>query len=125
MSLLIFETSFVLPKQPGIPPLIRPPIVPDFINRNENGQSGLALDRNGPPQMHPLSKKNFKAQSPVKDGLSGSEGNTEGMNELFAKMVWKKLDLIKDPVRLSRLHIEIMNILQMAVAEESSAQPHQ
>uniref|UniRef100_A0A0M3I6Y6 Pecanex_C domain-containing protein n=1 Tax=Ascaris lumbricoides TaxID=6252 RepID=A0A0M3I6Y6_ASCLU len=43
------------------------------------------------------------------------------INELFAKMVWKKLDLIKDPLRLSRLHTEIMNVLQQAVAEEGTS----
>ncbi|VDK59510.1 unnamed protein product [Anisakis simplex] len=42
------------------------------------------------------------------------------INELFAKLLWKKLDLIKDPLRLSQLQIEIMNILQQAVAEEEN-----
>lgn len=89
---------------------------------------------------NPLQHSLLQASSPNKEGLLPNETTTEGMNELFgwlfyrfffvsfmdafrsfsAKMVWKKLDLIKDPVRLSRLHIEIMNILQMAIAEESS-----
>ncbi|VDO28507.1 unnamed protein product [Brugia timori] len=49
-----------------------------------------------------------------------------GMNELFvstvllsAKMIWKKLDMIQSPMRLNRLHTEIMNLLQQAIAEET------
>lgn len=99
--------------KPGIPPLMRPP-APDFLLRNENGQQCIPPELHGPP-MHPL-----PGQSPNKDNMLMNEPNAEGINELFAKMVWKKLDLIKDPVRLARLHIEIMNILQMAVAEESA-----
>ncbi|VDM95800.1 unnamed protein product [Thelazia callipaeda] len=41
-----------------------------------------------------------------------------GMNELFAEMIRKKLDMIQSPIRLNRLHTEIMNILQQAIAEE-------
>lgn len=38
---------------------------------------------------------------------------------LSAKMIWKKLDMIQSPMRLNRLHTEIMNLLQQAIAEET------
>ncbi|EFO18642.2 hypothetical protein LOAG_09854 [Loa loa] len=55
-------------------------------------------------------------------GSNKSAGPNEpqaGMNELFAKMIWKKLDMIQSPMRLNRLHTEIMNLLQQAIAEET------
>ncbi|KAM3716215.1 Protein kintoun [Dirofilaria immitis] len=49
----------------------------------------------------------------------GPNEQQAGMNELFAKMIWKKLDMIQSPMRLNRLHTEIMNLLQQAIAEET------
>ncbi|VDK85136.1 unnamed protein product [Litomosoides sigmodontis] len=51
--------------------------------------------------------------------LIGPSEQQAGMNELFAKMIWKKLDMIQSPMRLNRLHTEIMNLLQQAIAEET------
>uniref|UniRef100_A0A915Q3G8 Uncharacterized protein n=1 Tax=Setaria digitata TaxID=48799 RepID=A0A915Q3G8_9BILA len=51
--------------------------------------------------------------------LIGPNEHQAGMNELFAKMIWKKLDMIQSPMRLNRLHTEIMNLLQQAIAEET------
>uniref|UniRef100_A0A0R3S2Z7 BESS domain-containing protein n=1 Tax=Elaeophora elaphi TaxID=1147741 RepID=A0A0R3S2Z7_9BILA len=50
---------------------------------------------------------------------NGPNEQQAGMNELFAKMIWKKLDMIQSPMRLNRLHTEIMNLLQQAIAEET------
>uniref|UniRef100_A0A8R1XP50 Uncharacterized protein n=1 Tax=Onchocerca volvulus TaxID=6282 RepID=A0A8R1XP50_ONCVO len=61
-------------------------------------------------------------RSTLEIGSNKSAGPNEqqgGMNELFAKMIWKKLDMIQSPMRLNRLHTEIMNLLQQAIAEET------
>ncbi|CAG9540213.1 unnamed protein product [Cercopithifilaria johnstoni] len=55
----------------------------------------------------------------VRNKSTGLNEQQAGMNELFAKMIWKKLDMIQSPMRLNRLHTEIMNLLQQAIAEET------
>ncbi|VDK19410.1 unnamed protein product [Anisakis simplex] len=44
--------------------------------------------------------------------------STSEVNEIFAKMVGKKLNFIKNPVRLARMHTAIMNVLQQAIADQ-------
>ncbi|VBB30265.1 unnamed protein product [Acanthocheilonema viteae] len=78
------------------------------------------IEQNISSSIHTQDKPAIGPMLDVRNNKStGSNEQQAGMNELFAKMIWKKLDMIQSPMRLNRLHTEIMNLLQQAIAEET------
>ncbi|KHN85240.1 hypothetical protein Tcan_04167 [Toxocara canis] len=94
------RASFIAPPTLGpstiVPPVIKPP--------TSNLQPRVA---------------HMEAARPTEADIL-AVNSTTGMNEIFAKMVWKKLNMIKDPVRLARMHTCVMGILQQAITEEAT-----
>nr|CDJ85238.1 C. briggsae CBR-PQN-70 protein [Haemonchus contortus] len=48
-------------------------------------------------------------------------GTNSSIHELFGKMVWKKMEAIKDEAVIDRLQNRIMNMIHEALAQQSEA----
>uniref|UniRef100_A0A915AFF1 Uncharacterized protein n=1 Tax=Parascaris univalens TaxID=6257 RepID=A0A915AFF1_PARUN len=88
-----------------------------------SGGIGVRAVAIAPPLLKPPTASMLKAPVEIHKATEAdimSVNTTTGMNEIFAKMVWKKLNMIKDPVRLARMHTCLMGILQQAITEEAT-----
>ncbi|VDN18629.1 unnamed protein product [Gongylonema pulchrum] len=122
MSLVYYRQLMTRGQRPGGWPLHAP-------NSAEQPQVPVhypALRRPGrfPPQKFGFFNETVPSVHPGHPGSEkraayGRLTHVAGINELFARMLCKKLEMIRSPSRLNRLHTDIMNLLQQALAEES------
>ncbi|VDO35309.1 unnamed protein product [Haemonchus placei] len=93
------------------------------------GPVGYAPDPNisffNAPQPAPPPPPNNQTDSNNENKSNAAEvpgfGSNSSIHELFGKMVWKKMEAIKDEAVIDRLQNRIMNMIHEALAQQSEA----
>uniref|UniRef100_A0A9J2PKK5 Uncharacterized protein n=1 Tax=Ascaris lumbricoides TaxID=6252 RepID=A0A9J2PKK5_ASCLU len=118
-----FDIPSIAPQMKRVEAGLKPLALNEVPIDELSGGMGIRAATIAPPLLKPPATSMLKAPVEIHKATEAdimSVNTTTGMNEIFAKMVWKKLNMIKDPVRLARMHTCLMGILQQAITEEAT-----
>ncbi|CAI4231323.1 unnamed protein product [Auanema sp. JU1783] len=93
---------------------------PGFENPNNFGNNNQSMTINN--------NKRALSPPPTSSAIPGEVpgfGNNSSIHELFGKMVWKKMEGLRDQAVIDRLQNRIMNLIHDALADQSAGTPTQ